>query len=146
MGYEGIEPLNSKPVTILLTESGFTDPLWRHIPYASSPDVKNFCTTDGVRTRTHLTMSRLKVWSLGQFAYRSISVDSVGLEPTNPWGRRFTVSRLCRFANYPFVEVEGIEPTHRIRTTYFYSVWPLRGLVVTPQNKKPSLEIFRTGF
>jgi len=26
------------------------------------------------------------------------------------------------------------------------SVGPLRGLVVTLQNKKPSLEIFRTGF
>jgi hypothetical protein len=46
--------------------SGFTDQrdyLCHIIP---------ICTTDGVRTRTHLSMSRLKVWSLNRFAYRSI--------------------------------------------------------------------------
>jgi hypothetical protein len=35
-------------------------------------------------------------------------VGSVGLEPTNPEGRRFTVSRLCRFANYPVSNTNGI--------------------------------------
>ena len=48
--------------------SGFTDQcdyLCHIIP---------ICTTDGARTRTHLTMSRLKVWLLNRFVYRSILV------------------------------------------------------------------------
>ena len=79
VGYEGIEPLNSKPVTILLTERGFTDPLWRHIP---------ICTLDGNRTRIYICLKNRSPTVRRQ---EHLFVGEEGLEPPVSNESGFTV-------------------------------------------------------
>ena len=58
------------------------------------------------RTPKRTDLKSVVVSHLTTFQY----VDCVGLEPTDPEGRWVTATRLCRFANNPFVGDEGIEP------------------------------------
>lgn len=66
MGYERIEPLNSKPATILITERSFTDSLWRHIPFVLrmgfEPMISFDSTLKGWRHRPLVERSIYILW------------------------------------------------------------------------------------
>lgn len=85
---------------------------------------------DSVRIELTCNQLRFQLF-MRQSLYKSI-VCQVGLEPTNPNGREFTVLRLCRFATDTFIVTkEGLEPP-RLSTSVsktdvccHFTTWPL---------------------